>query len=108
MAAITKDLVDGLITYDQTYGGQCLEVTMSSLQLLDPLPTLTEVSKLTTINLSVNMFTEIPKILSMCISLRVIDLSVNHISEISNLHGCQCLLELNLSKNQIARIRGLE
>lgn len=54
------------------------------------------------------MLKEIEPVITKCINLKILDLSINHIREIDNLLFCVNLEELNLSKNQIQEIKGLE
>jgi hypothetical protein len=53
---LTKQLFDEMVTQDRTHGGRSLEVTMSSLQSIEPMSQYGQpLANITSINLSVNM-----------------------------------------------------
>jgi len=80
---------------------------MSSLQSVDNLAEFVNPTQATSLSFSVNMLQEMEPVYSQCLNLRSLDLSVNHLTAITNLQGCPQLLDLNLSKNQLSRITGL-
>jgi Leucine-rich repeat (LRR) protein len=50
------------------------------------------------------MLTELEEVLQKCTQLRVLDVTVNHLTEIKNLHKCSMLVELRASNNRIHKI----
>jgi internalin A len=82
-------------------------LNLSSLALTEIPPQISELTRLTKLDLSNNEFTEI-KSLENLTQLTKLDLKGNKITEIKGLKNLTQLTELHLSNNKITEIKGLE
>ena len=103
----SEQLVQGYSESRET-AEKTIQLNMKRIIGIANLEELTAVDNITLFNLACNYLKYIDPLFLKCTKLRILDLSINMISQIQYLENLVNLTKLNISKNRIIKIQGLD